>query len=484
MTIGANTFGSNYDTVVSVYTGVRGALTLVPNACNDDFSGLQSRVQFDATGGTTYYFLIGFCCGVGGSGGGNLVFSVEESLPANFTVDSTADAVDANPGDGVCASGPGECTLRAAIMETNALPAADIITLPAGTYLLTLAGAGEDAAFTGDLDITGNLTINGAGANTTIIDADGIDRVLHVSESINVNLSDVTIKNGMIVNDLGGGIYNNYGTLTLTNSTVSNNTSPWSGGGIYNNYGTLTLTNSTVSNNMSSASVGGGGIYSHYGALTLTNSTVSDNMSSEFGGGIYSQYGTLTLDNSMVSGNIGESGGGIFNEDGAVILNNSTVSGNTGGGIVNYGNDSTLTLNKSTIRANTAAEGGGISNSGTVTLTDSIVGDNSAYHWGGGIFNGGGGTMTLNSSTVNNNTACCYQGYQEGAGGGIFNDGNLILNNSTISGNSALALLGTPNGGGGGIYSRGTLALNSNTVSSNSATVGGGGLRVDVVLRL
>lgn len=54
--IEANTFGSNYDTTLSVYTGTRGSLTQL--ACNDDSLSLQSRVRFDAVAGTTYYFMV------------------------------------------------------------------------------------------------------------------------------------------------------------------------------------------------------------------------------------------------------------------------------------------------------------------------------------------------------------------------------------------------------------------------------------------
>ena len=56
---------------------------------------------------------------------------------ASFTVNATHDAVDAAPGDGICADAGGACTLRAAVMETNALPGADEISLPAGTYVYT-----------------------------------------------------------------------------------------------------------------------------------------------------------------------------------------------------------------------------------------------------------------------------------------------------------------------------------------------------------
>lgn len=54
-----------------------------------------------------------------------------------FTDNSTVDEVDANPGDGSCLSTPsGQCTLRAAIIEANALPGADTLNLPAGAYTL------------------------------------------------------------------------------------------------------------------------------------------------------------------------------------------------------------------------------------------------------------------------------------------------------------------------------------------------------------
>ncbi len=49
---------------------------------------------------------------------------------ATFLVDARTDAGDADPGDGVCASAGGACTLRAAIDETNALPGEDVVEIP------------------------------------------------------------------------------------------------------------------------------------------------------------------------------------------------------------------------------------------------------------------------------------------------------------------------------------------------------------------
>jgi len=97
---------------------------------------------------------------------------------ATFTAASTTDAVDINPGDGVCATAGAVCTLRAAIQETNALGGTNTIILPSGTYTLSIAGTDENASASGDLDIVmgsdiDNLTITGAGAATTIIDGGG-----------------------------------------------------------------------------------------------------------------------------------------------------------------------------------------------------------------------------------------------------------------------------------------------------------------------
>ena len=114
-----------------------------------------------------------------------------------FTVNSTSDSAASNPGDGVCDDGAGNCTLRAAIMEANSLAGPDTITLPAGILTLSIAGTGEDAAATGDLDITDDLTLNGAGQESTIIDGGTFDRVFDILiGGSTVEIRGVTIKGG------------------------------------------------------------------------------------------------------------------------------------------------------------------------------------------------------------------------------------------------------------------------------------------------
>lgn len=105
------------------------------------------------------------------------------------------------------------CSLREAIQAANTNAAfggcptgvgADTITLPAGLYLLTITTGGGS----GDLDLTSNITINGAGPGQTIVDGGALsDRVFDVSSAGNVIISGVTIQHGAVGGD-GGGVRN------------------------------------------------------------------------------------------------------------------------------------------------------------------------------------------------------------------------------------------------------------------------------------
>ena len=171
-----------------------------------------------------------------------------------FVVNSTADVANSSPTSKVCATAGTNpvCTLRAAIQASNANSGTDTISLPAGVYTLTIAGRNEDAAATGDLDITDAVTVTGAGAGSAIIDGNGIDRVFDVFASGTTTISGVTIRNGNPGAATGGGILaggtgNNVVSLNLSNVIVTQNTSANGGGGIANG-DNLSLTDVTVSN--------------------------------------------------------------------------------------------------------------------------------------------------------------------------------------------------------------------------------------------
>jgi CSLREA domain-containing protein len=219
---------------------------------------------------------------------------------ATFVVDSTVDAIDATPGDGVCATSGAVCTLRAAIQESNALAGADTVNLPAGTYTLTIAGAFEDAAATGDLDITDDIVINGNAVSSTIIDANAIDRGFEILGA-SATFSNLTIRNGNSAGSGGGINLNTAASATLSASTLSGNTTAAEGGGIQNSGVTLVLTNVTVSGNTADR---GGGLACTT-PCTLTNVTVTANTASITGGGVYQRTGagTITFLNTIVANN-------------------------------------------------------------------------------------------------------------------------------------------------------------------------------------
>src|SRR5690349_5388526 len=91
-----------------------------------------------------------------------LVCAAGPAWGLSFSVNDLADGADDNVGDGICHTAAGTCTLRAAIQEANASPAVDVITIPGNNsfpYTLSITGADEDNAATGDLDIVGAVTI-------------------------------------------------------------------------------------------------------------------------------------------------------------------------------------------------------------------------------------------------------------------------------------------------------------------------------------
>ncbi len=211
---------------------------------------------------------------------------------AALWVNSTLDQVDANPGDGRCASVEGHCTLRAAIMEANASGfnangERHTIFLPAGMYPLSLAnalstgdlGLGEvlarpiiDGEATGSLDLAVPMTIHGAGARDTIIDGQQLDRVFELSPGADSTLTDLTVTGGD-GNTMGGGIYAQAHLRVERVHVIGNRAS--GGGGIFvNPLGSLTMNDSTVSYNIANGQAGGIRIDTRG---TITNSTISHN---------------------------------------------------------------------------------------------------------------------------------------------------------------------------------------------------------------
>jgi len=274
-----------------------------------------------------------------------VLVAVPSQADTTFVVDRTDDVATAT----ACTSAPDDCSLRGAIIAANTAPGADTITVPEGTYSLTLVGAGEANSATGDLDIKEGLTIEGAGVASTIVDGGGAtglqDRIFHNHRSVSATISGLTITGGS--SSQGGGIFNDQGTLSVYNSIISSNAAS-SGGGIYNLEGTLSVSSSTIRGNTASSL--GGGIRTHLGTLMVDRSTISGNTASVHGGGIFSATdggfttSKTTITNSTISGNTATNGngGGVYNEQGLTEMRYSTITNNTapngqGSGVASYG---------------------------------------------------------------------------------------------------------------------------------------------------
>jgi hypothetical protein len=347
-------------------------------------------------------------------------------------------------------------------------------------YCITNAADGDSIHFgvTGTIkltrelpDLNHSIRIDGPGADQLTVGrySGAYYRIFTVDQSATVSFDGLTIADGIVLGDDGGGIYNG-GTLTVSNCTISQNTAidnydicdGWyggDGGGIYNG-GTLTVHDCTFSGNY--AYTEGGGICNFAGAfaakLTVSDSTLSGNgaLATYGGGGIcndtFSVYnkGTVTVTGSTLSGN-GDSA--ICNNLGTLTVSDSTLSGNTGG-----------------------LYGGGIINlNGTLTVTGSTLSGNSAQFYGGGICNFSSGvfaaTLTVSDSTLSGNSAVA----SSGAGGGIctLGTGTVTLTNVTLTANRATAH-------GGGLYVDTSSALLHNTLIAGNFRSATGTTRDDV----
>ncbi|WP_234572344.1 T9SS type A sorting domain-containing protein [Rhodohalobacter sp. 614A] len=245
-------------------------------------------------------------------------------MAQTYTVNSTGDDVDANPGNGTCATSGGVCTLRAAMQEAEAVSGRqDIVFHSSVTGTIHLEGALPD--------ITTGMSIIGPGADVLTLrrSGSGTYRIFHIIQR-NITISGLTITNGNV--SRGAAIYNK-GNLTLLESVITANAGTY-GGGIANE-SSLLIENSIISNNTGG---NGAGIYNDNGNLTIRNSAIIDNKAnnsgSSNGGGITNRdEAILTIENSTISRNLAEgSGGGISSYlYSTVTIKNSTLTGNSSG---------------------------------------------------------------------------------------------------------------------------------------------------------
>ena len=356
---------------------------------------------------------------------------------ADFYVNEGYDSA-ANPALNACLDGTGvsgPCTLRQAIILANATPAADTIYLPGPlTYWLTIEGADEDAAVTGDLDITAPLTIQTVSA--ALLAANG-DRVFHIHSSAGTvqligvaingethdsantskgdaifNAADLSLVHSSVYGhaQYGGGIYNALGATIAAEVSGIGGTAD-QGGGIYNAAGATININKAGSDYGTSiygTATQGGGIYNLGDALL--NGVFVTGTSSEIGGAIYTASALFTMWDSNITGTATTDGGAIYNAAGSVVLHRVGILDSTaasGGGVFNQGN---MNIFNSTFSGNSAeAEGGSaIANSNHVSLENVTLAENAD----GVIHNAGSGQVWFINSIAwdESNTVCLGNG--------------------------------------------------------------------------
>ena len=268
-----------------------------------------------------------------------------------YNVNTTADLVDDDTSDGLCHTSAGNCSLRAAITQSNYLPAPFFLSIhvPAGTYLITrpIPSNGFDGEDAGDFNLRSPLGPNqtfilGAGPALTIIDGNQLDSILKVEPLRTATIDGVTLRNGKSFSS--GGAINVEGSLTISNCVLEDNQAHTSGGAInmgISSGSSLIVIGSTLRSNVADK---GGGILA-FNNVSIRDSTLYGNTVTSSGGGIYNN-GQLVVTNSTISGNAANTnGGGIYNRINAFIYSTSVINndadhdrdenGGIGGGIYN-----------------------------------------------------------------------------------------------------------------------------------------------------
>ncbi len=297
-----------------------------------------------------------------------LLLSLSNAWGADFEVNSTVDASDADPTDGICDDGMGFCTVRAAIEQANADDASDSVILGEATYFLT----------EGPLWIRSAMRVLGKGMGLSVIDGNGISGVFIIQPAqpgTRVRIHDVTITHGRMAD--GGGLAILTGSVAVERSAIHENVADGVTPPIFPELGSL-------------HGIGGGIAIDYYPVVNVRETVISGNVSVVRGGGVHTE-GLLSMRDSLISGNESRFGGGGMTTDGqrGVTIRDSVIEKNVaneggGGGIEGK---SPLVIRNTTIRLNESHGcGGGIDfiYSQLLVVRDSRIEDNVAASGEGG----------------------------------------------------------------------------------------------------
>jgi CSLREA domain-containing protein len=381
---------------------------------------------------------------------------------ASLVVNTTSDAD--NGSDGVC-------SLREAITAAN--NNADYNEcIASGTYgadTITFSVSGTITLTASLPAIDDDMTIDGsANSASIIINGDDTYRVMQVNSGKTVTLHALTIENGKggncgLVLGCGGGIWNNGGTLSVSDSTFSdnsascffNNACVGYGGAIYNE-GALVIADSSFTNNTVTCSpvggecrASGGGIYNTSNStLTISKSIFSNNraycgVDCLSTAGAIDNSGTATIINSAFHMNNGNDAGAIWNHSGTLTVIASAFSDNISNTIANAF-DSVVNIANSTFSHNTASTGSDIYNNGTLTVTNSTFDSNTVPS----IVAANGTTTLRNTIIANSASSDCMKLFGTLIADGYNIDTDGSCDNATTKTSAQINLLALADNGG------------------------------------
>ena len=337
-----------------------------------------------------------------------------------------------------------------------------------------------------------NLTSGDITNNTTASKNGGA--IYYKVEGGTININGANISRNTSETNVGGAIYVEAGSLSITDGTLSYNTSGNNGGAINFNSpnGQLTVNGGSVSYNTAEAG-NGGGIYVGNGDMTILGGVIDHNQVTSqlgaHGGGVSfmpKDSGMMIMDGGVISNNSASgNAGGIFFCAGTMEIRKGEIFGNTanqeGGGlgmrdVANFPSPTLATISGGKIYSNRANLGGGIhlETTGQMRLTDGEIYDNECSYQGGGMNIEKSGGVTIDNGTIRNNRAIHTnsEANPSGNGAGILlgaNGGHLVINGGTIKENSGWS--------GSGIYmSGGSCTITGGTITSNNAERNGGAL--------
>lgn len=261
----------------------------------------------------------------------------------------------------------GLCSLREAITAANTDTAHQGCTAGSGADTITFSVTGTINLSSTLPTLSTDITIVGGGTPNTIINGGNAFQIFNTNSGTTVNLSSMTLRNGLNRAITSNGTLNADGIVFTSNLTTVN------GGAVLVNSGTTTITNSLFT--LNGAFGDGGAVFVNGGTTTIRDSTFTINSASGSGGAIAVACCTATLNliNSVISDNTADIAGGIANSGGIVTITNSTISGNSGDTLVGgiFSTNNSLTLNN-TILAN--SDGSDCLNQfGTVNASHSII---------------------------------------------------------------------------------------------------------------